>query len=42
MLHGQHDASRYFIVCVGADDRAKNLIVGSVAPGMAEITDRAT
>ena len=41
MLHGQHDASRYFIVCVGADDRAKNLIIGSGTPGMAEITDRA-
>ena len=41
MLHGQHDSSRYFIVCVGADDRAKNLIIGSGTPGMAEITDRA-
>jgi hypothetical protein len=40
MLHGQHDASRYFIVCVGADDRAKNLIIESGTPGMAEITDR--
>ncbi len=41
MLHGQHDASRYLLVCVGAPDRAKNLIIGSGTPSIVEVTDRA-
>ncbi len=41
MLSGQHDPSRYYLVCVGANDRAKNLIIGSGTPSSAEITDRA-
>ena len=41
MLPGQHDASRYYLVCVGANDRAKNLIIGSGTPSLAEITHRA-
>lgn len=41
MLPGMHDPSRYILICVGANDRAKNLIIGSGTPGMAEITDRA-
>lgn len=41
MLHGQHDSSRYHLVCVGAPDRAKNLIFGSGTPSIIEVTDRA-
>ena len=40
MLHGQHDSSRYHLVCVGAPDRAKNLIIGSGTPSIIEVTDR--
>jgi hypothetical protein len=40
MLYGQHDPSRYHLVCVGASDRAKNLILSSGTPSMAEITHR--
>jgi hypothetical protein len=42
MLPGHLHAGAYHIVCVGAADRAKNLIVSSGDPSIIEITDRVT
>lgn len=40
MLHGHLHAGAYHLVCLGAADRAKNLIVSSGDPSIVEITDR--
>jgi hypothetical protein len=37
----QETAQRYFIVCVGAPDRAKDMVFPSGSPSIVEITDRA-
>ncbi len=41
ILPVQESADRYYIVCVGADDRAKDLVFGTNTPATVEITDRA-
>jgi len=41
MLHVRHDAGKYHIVCVGANDRAKDMVFPSDQPSIVEITDRA-
>ena len=41
MLPVRHDSSKYHIVCVGANDRAKDMVFPSGDPSIAEITDRA-
>ena len=40
MLPGHLHAGAYHIVCVGANDRAKNLLVGSGDPSIIEVTGR--
>ena len=41
ILPVEESADRYDIVCVGANDRAKNLVFGTTTPATVEITDRA-
>ena len=41
VLPVQESADRYYIVCVGANDRAKDLVFGTNTPATVEITDRA-
>ena len=41
ILPVQESADRYFIVCVGADDRAKDLVFGTNTPATVEIEHRA-
>ena len=41
ILPVQESADRYFIVCVGANDRAKDLIFGTNTPSTVEIDHRA-
>ena len=41
ILPVQESADRYFIVCVGADDRAKDLVFGTNTPATVEIERRA-
>ncbi|RMF91830.1 MAG: hypothetical protein D6736_04635 [Nitrospinota bacterium] len=41
LLPVQETAQRYFIVCVGAPDRGKDLVFPSGSPSIEEITDRA-
>ena len=41
LLHVQESPDRFNIVCVGADDRAKDLVFNSGTYGMAEIENRA-
>ncbi len=41
ILPVQESADRYFIVCVGANDRGKDLVIGTTTPATVEVTDRA-
>ncbi len=42
MLHTHETPDRYWLVCVGANDRAKDLIFAASTPGTAEIEHRAS
>jgi hypothetical protein len=41
LLSMQESPDRYHIVCVGANDRAKDLVFGVTSPAIAAIEDRA-
>ncbi len=41
ILHTHESPDRYWFVCVGADDRAKDLVFSASTPGTAEIVNRA-
>jgi len=38
ILPVQESADRYYIICVGANDRGKDLVIGTTSPATVEIT----